>query len=134
MIKMSRTWKDRPYWVRTVHPSKKDMQIRYTDHAHHDFLYHQNSSVPCDLDDPIYSKKDFWNHRCRYNLDVRVYDRPSQEDRKLFWYKPVRVRTRSIIRELAKLANNNTVDEMYNYEDGYIPDSNHNMFGGGYWD
>lgn len=126
---MSRTDKDRPYWVRTNDPTED----RVPHHDHIPRWWRRKRLVwdgECHLDDPVNHGTRF-DHACGYHLRFDRYWNPKREDRRLYYYKPLRSRERDTLGKAAKQYNAGyEVDE-----DIVLPESHrHCMFPGGYWD
>lgn len=135
---MSRTDKDRPYWVRQNDPSEARLAI----HMHHTPMFYTagwNSNRwgeigVCDLDKPMTGEWSVDRKRnCYYRVtppDHYAYDKCEREDRNLYYYAPVRMKERDLLGKAAKQYN--TSGEV---DDVDLPGYHHHMpFGGGWWD
>lgn len=130
---MSRTDKDRPYWVRLNDPS----EIRRADHTHHPYGRYSKSwfgeENVCDIDKPMTGRFEIDRKRnCDYRLtNYRYwYDDPSREDCHNEYYAPLRSEERMSLRKAARQYNTyGEVDDVYLQEQ-----HRHSCYGGGgYW-
>lgn len=95
---MSRTDKDRPYWVRSEDP----LEPREEYHYHHDW---RGNALECDLDAPAKYKPSLYSN-CGYRLRASPYTSgPPAWYRNHVWHDPERVRMRDELGEVRKLAN-----------------------------
>ena len=131
---MSRTYKDRPYWVRQNDKS----EVRVADHMHHTPMFYRPDSNfwgeigVCDIDKPMTgSYKIDRKRNCDYRLpNVRWWDRPRRFYRNSHYYAPVRLIERDTLDKSAKQYN--TMGEV---DDVDLPQQHrHSPYGGGYWD
>lgn len=125
---MSRTDKDRPFWVKLNDPSEN----RTDDHMHHTRgLWSKDWDGVCDIDKPYGPTLKRWAgrncHRMIHNYNP--WDDPTKEDRDLLYYGPLRASERDTLKKAAK-EYNTTGDT----EDVFLQEKHrHSMFGGGYW-
>lgn len=126
---MSRTDKDRPDWVRVNDKTEDRTEFHY----HHRRYWGEpyEGMYDCEIDEPLDGSKGMRKRRCGYYLRTNRYWNPKREDRRLYYYKPLRSRERDTLGKAAKQYNaGNEVDE-----DIVLPESHrHAMFPGGYWD
>jgi hypothetical protein len=129
---MSRTKKDRPYWVRLNDPT----EARTPYHYHHGSRWFNNGykgnaeSDYCCIDEE-YTGTD-WRRSCGYYLGYRrhVCVIPKNAVRDMY-YSPMRNDERMVLRNALK--DYNTFAEVD--EDMYLNEkSRHATYGGGYWD
>lgn len=131
---MSRTDKDRPYWVRLNDSSEN----RVADHTHHPYGGWWNpggrwfaEEYVCDIDKPMTGHYEIDRKRnCDYRLaNYRWYDEPTKRDRREEYYAPLRHEERDTLDKAVKQYNaTGEVDDIY------LPESHrHAPFRGGYW-
>jgi hypothetical protein len=125
---MSRTDKDRPYWVRTNDP--REDRVEHHNHVAPRWRTMYAWDGECHIDEPS-TRENRRSYSCGFNLRYKRYWNPKKEDRRLYYYKPLRSRERDTLGKAAKQYNaGNEVDE-----DIVLPESHrHAMFPGGYWD
>lgn len=132
---MSRTYKDRPYWIR-VDDTKN---LRYAMHHHSVFgltYTPYNSSTPihfadyCTIDEP-HSKDTERRKPCYYRLrENNRYDRTTKEMRHNGYWEPLRTDERIVLRNAVK--DYNTFGETD--EDFFLQENHrHASYGGEYW-
>lgn len=98
---MSRTDKDRPYWVKTNDPTLD----RDVDHYHHPRWRAPNDDGVCDLGPTPQARKERWSRSCSYSLpfhEARWHTAPPGWYVNHVFHAPERVRTRDVLREAAK--------------------------------
>lgn len=125
---MSRTDKDRPYWVRQNDPTED--RVEYHNHVAPRWRTMYAWDGTCHVDEPI-TRENRRSFSCGYYLRDRYHWTPKREDRRLYYYKPLRSRERDTLGKAAK-----------QYNAGYEVDENivlpeahrHGMYPGGYWD
>lgn len=124
---MSRTYKDRPYWVRQNDP--REDRVPYHDHIERWWRRRINWDGECHLDEPV-NHETRHSFPCGYYLRQRWYNVP-RDFRHYNYYGPLRAHERDNLRDAAKQYNSwGEVDE-----DFYLPEAHrHATFGGGYWD
>lgn len=125
---MSRTYKDRPYWVRLNDPS----EVRRPFHYHEGRGRFFEEFEACQIDVPYEGKKGEWRRNCGYYLGYHFHRcRVTREFRRLGFYGPLRSDQRMKLRNAVK--DYNTFEEVD--EDMYLREQNRrSTFYGGYWD
>ena len=127
---MSRTYKDRPYWVRLN--DKREARTPF--HRHHaNGWWLKDVFDECLIDTPYTGATDEWRRRyCGYYLGYRrhVCQIPKNAVREMY-YSPMRNDERMVLRNAAKDYNSfGEIDE-----DLFLNEkSRHATYGGGYWD
>lgn len=99
---MSRTYKDRPYWVRSNDPKEYRK-------AFHACAY---LNIECSLKEncvPTHARN---NHSCYYMTPGMEYDYNfvTSKEAHTDWHNPERLRERDVLREFVKNFNSGTVD------------------------
>lgn len=132
---MSRTFKDRPYWIRVNDPKT----LRYAVHHHASFghVYTPFNGKPvhildyCTIDEP-YSAGDNYPKPCYYRLiSPHRYDETTKEMRHNAYWEPMRTDERIVLRNAVK--DYNTYGEID--EDFFLQENHrHARYGGVYWD
>ncbi|MBC9704519.1 MAG: hypothetical protein H9W81_05820 [Enterococcus sp.] len=118
---MSRTFKDRPYWVRANDPQ----QDRY---AYHNHIYVDE----CPIDEKYTSNFGSYSRACGYALPWTYYrnDTPKKVRNTSYWI-PLRTDERKVLNNLTR--DYNTYGEID--EDFFLQEHHrHARYGGGYWD
>lgn len=136
---MSRTRKDRPYWVRA-----NDKKEKRVEHHNHELLgryyrYYGDNRVrqhseECTIDLPRTKNYGDNHYTCTWELDYGynyLYGGMSVEERHQTYYNPLRTLERDTLRKAVK-EYNATGDIEYDifFQDRY----QHQMLNGGYWD
>lgn len=135
---MSRTYKDRPYWVRTN--DKKEVREASHDHLH---LGETRKSIKfgeytiadyCTIDEPLEtdSFEESWKKPCGYDLSWSYsYFSVEKNRRNLLYWSPMRADEHKVTRNAVK--DYNTFGEVD--EDLYLREkTRHALYRGGYWD
>lgn len=134
---MSRTYKDRPYWIR----ANDSTNLRKAVHRHAIFGFTYtpyNSKNPihfadhCTIDEPI-TKASQRSKPCYYKLRTRStgYDETTKEMRNNAYWEPMRTDERIVLRNAVK--DYNTYGEID--EDFFLQENHHHArYGGVYWD
>lgn len=93
---MSRTDKDRPYWVKVNDNSIQRVPF-------HDHVDYFGNDVECDFGE-VCTEDTLWARNCGYDLGhYEVYaDNPDRKLRRGAWFGPVRTRTRNDMVSLRK--------------------------------
>lgn len=133
---MSRTDKDRPYWVRV----NDETEARTPYHYHHGSRFYnggykvnaEDEDGYCTIDDKRTGQPGEWRLPCGYYLGYRrhVCEIPPGAEREGY-YAPLRNDERMALRNAVK--DYNTFGEVD--EDMYLQEQHrHATYGGGYWD
>lgn len=125
---MSRTDKDRPYWVR----QNDETEVRRPFHRHDQYRFGREPFDECEIDEPYTGATGEWRRRCGYWLGYRrhVCVVPPHAEREGY-YAPLRNDERMVLRNAVK--DYNTFGEID--EDFYIQEQHRRAcYGGGYWD
>ena len=123
---MSRTDKDRPYWVRAN--DRTDRQ--YSGSNPHYHLMHARGE--CD-EHPVESAYDHRNTYCASHLTFHTYVTPQRSYHARIWYRQERAAQRDILRGLTRAANGGWIEDA---EDTIDNRQTHvgSYYHGGWWD
>lgn len=125
---MSRTYKDRPYWVRLN--DKREARTPF--HRHHNWYTRNNGWEVCTFGEPYTGGTDEWRRNCGYYLGYRRHTCYAPKDYiRDMYYSPMRNDERMVLRNAAKDYNSfGEIDEDFFLNER----SRHATYGGGYWD
>lgn len=136
---MSRTKKDRPYWVRVN--DKTENRIEHHDHERlgkYYSRYKENKtrrySEECTIDVPRQANGDLTAYTCTWELNYGysyLYGGMSVKDRHITYYNPLRTLERDTLRVAVKEYNaTGDLEDGVFFQDRW----QHGMLGGGHWD
>lgn len=118
---MSRTFKDRPYWVRANDPK------------HSRYAYHYHIGVEeCPIDEPLTGVFGIYGRTCGYSIPWSYFRNDATKEicHNSYW-APLRNDERIVLNSLVR--DYNTYGEVD--EDFFIQENHrHSRYGGGYWD
>lgn len=136
---MSRTYKDRPYWVRVNNPNPKYDDV-YESHTHHD-TYWLEWNGECDIEEPMRNSSYMEirrNQSCFRQLDWNYSRRwsnlPSRESVHNLWYAPLRMEERTELETCKKIYNASGLSELEDRDIIITEKHGGGVYGGGYWD
>jgi len=127
---MSRTDKDRPYWVRVNDETEARTEFHYHHRRYRGDPY--EGEYECEIDNPVDDSTVMWKRRCGYYLGYRhhICEIPPGAVREGY-NAPLRNDERMALRNAVK--DYNTFGEVD--EDMYLQEQHrHACYGGGYWD
>lgn len=125
---MSRTYKDRPYWVR----QNDKREVRTPFHQHNQFRFGSKEFETCNIDEPYTGQPGEWRRKCGYYLGYRRHVcHPPRGAVRDAYYSPMRNDERMTLHNAAKDYNSfGEIDEDFFLNEK----SRHATYGGGYWD
>lgn len=136
---MSRTKKDRPYWVRANDKTERRVARHDHDRIGRYYKYYGQSVVyqyedECTIDYPRTGNNSDKNYPCTWELDYGYnyfYGGMSVQERHMTYYNPLRTLERDTLRKAVK--EYNTTGDIE--KDIFFQDRHqHQMLNGGYWD